>query len=152
MDALARKTVSLFLEGSLNSPSRYFAMGVTIRRSIPLYLISIREASYRMKLSMSSPPGLKELLEEAVQPSRIDIVDAKRGRTDRDGRWTCAFLGRVGEIARRRRSVPMPAERSRLDIPNREAMADTVFPPTETPTCTASQGRADVRQRCSLPA
>jgi hypothetical protein len=77
---------------------------------------------------MSSPLALKELLEEAVQPSRIDIVDAKRVvlTVVADGLVHSSDV-LVRSLADSR-SVPMPAERSVLEIPSPEAMSDTVSP------------------------
>jgi hypothetical protein len=75
---------------------------------------------------MSAPAGLAELLEEVVQPSRSDIVEAKRvllsAVADGSAHSSDVLVRTLAES----RGVAMPAERSRLDIPSLEAMPETV--------------------------
>jgi hypothetical protein len=77
---------------------------------------------------MSSPPGLAELVQEVVQPSRVEIVEAKRALLALVADGLVHSSDALVRALANSRGVAMPAERSRLDIPSRDAMAETVTP------------------------
>jgi hypothetical protein len=75
---------------------------------------------------MTAPVGLADLLVEVVQPSRTDIVEAKRvllsAVADGGVHSSDVLVRTLAES----RGIALPAERSKLDIPSLEVMPETV--------------------------
>lgn len=75
---------------------------------------------------MSTPAGLAELLQEVAQPSGTEIVEAKRVVLSAVADGSVHSSDVLVRALADKRGVPMPAERSKLDIRSLDAMPETV--------------------------